>query len=176
MEIKLNDLAGRLYKLNLLRRDFIQESTVDIALYFGQLPILEYVIEHDKCTQKEIADRLSVTPASIAISTKRMQKAGLLEKKVDENNLRCNRLTVTKKGHELSKQYRLKFDEMDKKMFVGFGEDELKQVNSYLSRLIMNITGDVNDEISIYSVAALEEKLDKKMRSRRNAQEEEDND
>jgi len=176
MKIKLNDLAGRLYKLNLLRRDFIQESTSDIALYFGQLPILEYVIKHDKCTQKEIADKLIVTPASIAISTKRMQKAGLLEKKVDENNLRCNRLSVTQKGHELSKQYRLKFDEMDKKMFVGFKEEELEQVNSYLSRLIMNISGETTDEITIYSMAALEEKLENKIKLLQKKEEEESND
>jgi len=176
MKIKLNDLAGRLYKLNLLRRDFIQESTADIALYFGQLPILEYVIEHDQCTQKQIADKLIVTPASIAISTKRMQKVGLLEKKVDENNLRCNRLSVTEKGHELSKQYRLKFDELDKKMFAGFEEKELEQVNSYLSRLIMNISGDDADDVTFYSMAGLEEKLENKIRLLQKIEEEENND
>jgi len=176
MKIKLKDLAGRLYKLNLLRRDFIQEATVDIALYFGQLPILEYVIEHDQCTQKEIADKLIVSPAAIAISTKRMQKVGLLEKKVDENNLRCNRLSVTEKGHELSRQYRLKFDELDKKMFSGFEEKELEQVNSYLSRLIMNITGDAAGDVTIYSMAALEEKLENKSRLLQKIEEEENND
>lgn len=159
MKIKLKELMGRFYKLEILRRAGIQEATADIGLYFGQLPILEYLIEHDQCTQKEIADQIQVTPASVAISTKRMQKAGLLEKTVAEDNLRCNRLTVTLKGRELSQRYRSKFDEMDHKMFIGFTEGELAQLSGYLDRLIMNISNEAQNEISLYAIAALEQKI-----------------
>lgn len=165
MKIKLKDLIGRFYKLDILRRACIQEATADIGLYFGQLPILEYVIEHDQCTQKEIADAIHVTPASVAISTKRMQKAGLLEKTVSNNNLRCNRLTVTLKGRELSRQYRSKFDEVDQKMFASFAESELEQFGGYLDRLIMNISNEASNDISIYAITALAQKIKKKNRS-----------
>lgn len=162
MKIKLTEIIGRFYKLEILRRGYIQEATADIGLYFGQLPILEYVIAHDGCTQKEIADALHVTPASIAISTKRMQKAGLLKKTVSEYNLRSNQLAVTQKGRELSKRYRSKFDEVDQKMFGGFQESELAQLCSYFDRLIMNLSDEAVNEIDMIAITALAQDIKKK--------------
>ena len=164
MKIKLKEIIGRLYKLDILRRGCIQEATADIGLYFGQLPILEYVIEHDRCTQKEIADAIHVTPASVAISTKRMQKAGLLEKTVSDQNLRSNQLAVTPKGRELSRRYRSKFDEVDQKMFAGFQEFELEQLSAYLDRLIMNISNEGTNDISMIAITALAQEIKKSER------------
>ena len=62
----VNELAAKLQKIHLLRRIFVQKSQPDIELYFGQLPILEYVRQNDGCTQIEIAEKLCVTPASIS--------------------------------------------------------------------------------------------------------------
>jgi DNA-binding MarR family transcriptional regulator len=164
VKIMLKELVGRLMKLGLLRRLAIQEATADIGLYFGQLPILEYLMDHDQCTQKEIADQIKVTPASVAISTKRMQKAGLLEKTAAADNLRCNRLTVTAKGRELSQRFRSKFDETDQKMFAGFTEAELDRLRDYLDRLIMNISNETADENGMDNLAALKEKIKDKER------------
>lgn len=163
--MELKDLIKRLYKLEVLRKACIQEATADIGLYFGQLHILEYVMRHECCTQKEIADVLQITPASVAISTKRMQKAGLLEKSVSESSLRCNRLTVTVKGCEMSRRYRAKFNEVDRRMFAGFNEAELEQLGTYLGRLISNISDREPDTISFSDIAALEQKIKKRNRN-----------
>ena len=64
------ELAVKLKTINLLRRIYIQKSQPDVELYFGQLPILEYIKDNDGCTQIEIAEKLCVTPASISTSTK----------------------------------------------------------------------------------------------------------
>lgn len=162
MKIKLTEIVGRFYQLEILRRGYIQEATADIGLYFGQLPILEYVIAHDGCTQKEIADAIQVTPASVAISTKRMQKAGLLEKTVSDHNLRSNQLAVTLKGRELSQRYRSKFDEVDQKMFAGFQESELEQLDSYFERLIMNLSHEGVNEIGMTAIKDIAQDLKKK--------------
>lgn len=167
MKIELREIIGRFYKLEILRRGYIQEATADIGLYFGQLPILEYVIAHERCTQKEIADAIHVTPASVAISTKRMQKAGLLEKTVSDHNLRSNQLAVTPKGRELSQRYRSKFDEVDRKMFAGFQESELEQLSGYFDRLIMNISNEAANDISMFAITALAQEIKKKNSSKR---------
>ena len=66
------------------------------------MPVLRYVMENDGCKQVDLANFLRVTPASVALSTKRMQKAGYLEKEVDEYNLRRNKLHVTPQGRQLA--------------------------------------------------------------------------
>ena len=75
-----NELAAKMKKIQLLRRIWIQKTQPDVELYFGQLPILEYIRKNPGCTQAEIAEHLCVTPASISTSTKRLQKSGLLTK------------------------------------------------------------------------------------------------
>jgi DNA-binding MarR family transcriptional regulator len=141
--------------LNLLRRISINKATANIDLYFGQLPIMEYIINNEGCTQKEIADILKVTPASIAISTKRMQKSGLIYKKTDENNLRRNSLFVTEYGRELSQMYREQVDNLDKTVFKGFSNQELLVMKNHLDRMINNISDGNETEVDVYSIAVL---------------------
>lgn len=140
MQSTYMDLVNRLHKLQLLRRCFLQSALEGAHLHFGQLPVLEYISKHTGCTQVEISDNLAVSPASIALSTKRMQKAGLIEKKIDEQNLRCKRLYLTPKGAQASIASRRAFNEFDARMFQGFSETELADLRLYLDRMTQNIT------------------------------------
>lgn len=156
MSRKLYELNGRLTSLHLMRRISIQKETDAIGLYFGQLPILEYIKRNENCTQREIADKLHVTAASIALSTKRLQKAGMIKKITDEDNLRCNKLSITEKGLEITEKGRKIFDALDEKMYQGFSEEELEDLYNYLNRLILNLTGDEGTKINMYTITALE--------------------
>jgi len=137
--VKFREIVSRLEKIEILRRLRFYELAKQVGVYHGQMPILEYVIEHDGCTQKQIADALMVTPASIATSTKRMQKSGLITKKVDENNLRNNTVSATETGAALSEKWSKAMAGYDERMQTGFSEEELAQLLGYLDRLIANI-------------------------------------
>ena len=102
MAKELRDVVGHLFEVDVLRRVCLQKAASDSGLYFGQLPILQFIHEHPGCTQREIADKIGVTSASVALSTKRMQKSGLLTKEIDSQDLRCNRLELTETGIEYS--------------------------------------------------------------------------
>lgn len=159
--VKLYEIGRRFSMLNLLRRIELHRATTDVGLHLGQLPVMEYIIRNEGCTQIEIADTLKVTPASIAISTKRLQKAGLIQKKTDENNLRCNKLSATQKGIELSQNCRDRFNEFDKKLFAGFSDQELLIMKDHLDRLMNNIADGQEADIGMFAFAALENKIKK---------------
>lgn len=125
-------------KLTLLKKISVAKICNDVGLYFGQPPIIEYILYHDGCTQKNIAEHFNVTPASIALSTKRLQKAGYIEKKTDEKNLRCNSLHVTDLGRDVSRKWRKKIDVFTQSIFSGFNEDELADFCGYLQRMNEN--------------------------------------
>ena len=146
------DIISRLEKLHLLRRIILQHSTAGLELHMGQLPILEYIRQHGGCTQVELAENLMVSPASIALSTKRMKREGLLEKKADETNLRRNQLTITPKGIELSKRCRSIFDEFDQRIFRGFSSAELVQLRDTLDKMLGNITDTPAEELDIFAL------------------------
>lgn len=161
MVVKLYEIGRRFSMLNLLRRIELHKAAADAGLHLGQLPVMEYIIRNDGCTQIEIADTLKVTPASIAISTKRLQKAGLIQKKTDETNLRCNKLTATDKGIELSHNCRKRFNEFDKKLFAGFSDQELLLMKDHLDRLINNIADGHESDIGLFAFVALENNIER---------------
>lgn len=137
--MKYIELIKRFDLLFLKRRILLQKGASDVGLYFGQLPIMKYIITHNSCSQVEIAKALQLSPASVAVSTKRLQKAGMLTKIVDETNLRIKKLAATEKGSEKAEACHMLLDSFDQKMFAGFDESDLTQLKGYLDRLIANI-------------------------------------
>ncbi|MBR3304708.1 MAG: winged helix-turn-helix transcriptional regulator [Christensenellaceae bacterium] len=136
------DAVLHLDKMNLVRRMRFYETARDLGVYHGQMPILFYLLDHNGCTQKDIAEELMVTPASIAISTKRMQKSGLIDKQVRESNLRENIVTITDKGKKLVEEWREAMKALDAKQFSGFSDDEIDLLVSMIDRLTINLEGD----------------------------------
>ena len=133
------DLIMSIEKLKLVRRICMHNAVSDLPIYHGQLPMLEYIYRHDGCTQAELAEQLMITPASAAMSTKRLEKSGLITKSSDESNLRRNNLSLTKEGIDICLKCREAFDGVDSRMLMGFSEDEMEQCYHFISRLIYNL-------------------------------------
>lgn len=156
--MELRNIMRRINKLNIMHRILINRLALKNDMYFGQFPILEYVKNNDMCTQKDISDFLKITPPSIAISIKRMQKAGLLEKINDENDLRCNRVSITKKGIESFEVCKNDFNIIDVKVFKGFEEKELEFLYDCFGRMLENLSTDEFKDKNTFSLIQ-EEKL-----------------
>ncbi|MBR2471508.1 MAG: MarR family transcriptional regulator [Clostridia bacterium] len=161
MAITYFEIIDRMNKLNLLHRMNIQTEAYKNGLYLGQLPILEYVRKNNRCTQRELASFLGVSPPSIATSVKRMQKAGLIEKETDPGDQRYSRLTITQKGILISEKCRKQYDLVDEQLFAGFDEKECETLYKFFGRMIKNISKDAED-ISFMSLIEEAAKLNAK--------------
>jgi len=100
---------------------------------------LEALAHHPDCTQQALADFLHVTPASVALSTKRLEKAGLIEKHTDKTDKRRNRLCITEQGRQLSLEHRRSMDALDADMLKSFTEEEKQTLSALLERMIENL-------------------------------------
>lgn len=134
------------------RRFIAHNSLKDSKVYFGQPPILDYLFEHGSCTQNEIAAAMSVSPASMAVSIKRMQKSGLVQKVNDEKDMRCNKITITEFGKKQVAELHSRFDEIDEKTYSGFTEEELIQLKSYIDRINKNLSDGMPDKKCIFKM------------------------
>lgn len=74
-----------------------------IGLYPGQPVLLFTLNKKDGQSQKELAKALNIKPATITVMIKRMSKAGLIEKKQNENDKRQSQIYLTEKGKEIVK-------------------------------------------------------------------------
>lgn len=150
------EVAHFIEKIHLIKRILIQKRFNALPVYHNQIPLLNYVKAHDGCSQIEIAEYLLVTPASIALSTKRLEKAGYLTKKVDADNLRCKKIYLTDEGRKMTDMCKNIFDSIDSQMLQGFSEDELSQISLFLERMMKNLSNkNFSNDMSILSIGEL---------------------
>ncbi len=140
MPLEKRAVFGKITQVKLLKRLAVQHE--DLGLYYTQFPVIETLRRHDGCTQKELADMLMVSPASVAVSAKRLEKSGLIARRCDENNARCNRLSLTSQGIEISDHCHAVLETVDNRAFEGFSDHELDEFVSFLDRIIVNLGGD----------------------------------
>lgn len=133
------DIMAGIDKIWLLRKLFIKRK-MGGRIYFQQLSMLRYIYEHPDCTQKDIAKHFYISSATVAVSTKKLQKAELIQKTVQENNLRCKHLSLTEKGRNEILRIENIFRDYDKNIvFKGFSSDELDSLKSSLEKLSRNM-------------------------------------
>lgn len=131
-----------LCRVSLLHRYRVTAALSGFKIYRGQPDILGYLLQHGDCSQKELADALGVSPASIATSLKRMSKAGFIERTADETDRRINRLKITPAGKDVFFAGKAECDKIDAAMFSGFEEKEIAVFSDMLSRIADNLSGD----------------------------------
>ncbi len=137
MEYK--DLVHSLLSVSVIHRYRISKDAQKNGLYFGQPVILEYILNNNLCTQKELAGSLHISPPSAATSLKRMEKTGLIDRVADKEDVRKNRLSLTEKGREALESFRETCKSTDEKMFKGFSREECEILEDFLTRLYKNL-------------------------------------
>ncbi len=137
--MELRKLVCELISISAIHRYRITKSASSVGLYFGQPMILDYVLQHDSCTQKELAEAMHISAASIAVTVKRIEKAGLITRTPDETDSRKNHLSVTPKGKDAFMEFRKICDATDEAMFRDFTPEERETLHELLTRLHRNL-------------------------------------
>ncbi|MDI3481968.1 MAG: hypothetical protein PWQ97_1623 [Tepidanaerobacteraceae bacterium] len=103
------------------------------------LMALKYEVSNMAASQKDIAQMLGISPPTVAISLKRMEKAGLVCKITDEDDLRRKLVKITEKGLRLLDECENAFSEIDRNIFKGFSDEEREQLKRFYIRMIHNL-------------------------------------
>ncbi len=138
---KIERLGFLIRDINHQHRKLVQNALVEIGLHHSQPRILFTVKELKDASQKEIADHLKVSPASLAISLKRMQKAGFLARKIDETDQRINKISLTEKGSQVIEICRQIIHDIDRQMQDSLTEAEQDLLFSLLHKVSSNLSG-----------------------------------
>ena len=90
-------------------------------------------------SQVELARHLEITPATIAVSLKSMEKDGLICRKVKGEDNRANFVELTEKGKRIAEESSEYFNSVDEQMYQGFSQEERKELSDYLDRVYDNM-------------------------------------
>lgn len=90
-------------------------------------------------SQKELADLLRISPATIANSLRSLERSGFVTRQADEQDSRRNRIFISEKGLSSMRTIREAFDAVDNYMFHGFTREERDQVYALHTRMLNNL-------------------------------------
>ena len=90
-------------------------------------------------SQKELAKRLRVSPATVTVSLKSMERDGYVKKLSNADDLRCKPITITDKGRKAAQLIDEVFETLDHGMYRGFDAEELSLIAGLYRRMIDNL-------------------------------------
>lgn len=141
--VKFEMRFGRLIRMYYSR---VQSQLAEVGLYRGQPPILMLLYKNDGMSQKEMARALNLSPATMTVTLKRMEKAGLVLREMDEHDQRILRVHLSEKGREMCETGESRIGVVTAELLEGFTLEEQQQLNEYLGRIARNMERVVEKE------------------------------
>lgn len=139
MAVTPGELSRRHRELNHKHRCCHHKIAADLGLYYGQPILLMILLDHQRLSQTRLAAMLNNTPASVAVSVKRLEKAGLITKMPDAQDMRSNVIGLTPAGKDLAVRCRARWDRVDSALYNGFSEEEMDQLAALYERMSQNL-------------------------------------
>ncbi len=130
----------RYMRIMKLHRYILDERLKETGVYRSQHQILMMLSDHSNVSQKEIAERLYVSTATIAVSVKKLEKGGYITRVVDQEDNRMNKLCLTEKGKYTVKHSREFFHNVEEQMFRDFSAEEMAAMGQFLDRVYDNLS------------------------------------
>lgn len=96
----------------------------EIGIYPGQPPMLFALNKKDGQSQKELANRLNITPSTITMMLKRMEKTNLVIRKQDDEDQRISRVYITEQGKKTCKRANKVMINIEEECFDEFTMEE----------------------------------------------------
>ena len=109
------------------------------GLFNGQPPMLFHIAENPGLTQKELAAMMNITPASVAISIKRMEAEQLVVRTPDPHDARMLHLTLTDRGMELDRECRKARDIIIATLYEDCSQEELEQMHRLFTHMMRKL-------------------------------------
>lgn len=135
-----NQIASEIIHLSrrLLQRS--AQAIENLNIGAGQLPILKVLSDNGTLTQRQIAEEIRVTPATICGTIKRMERSGLIRRMASTEDARVSCVSLTEEGKLRSDQalqaIELPYDEM----LNGFSEGECHLIRDFIHRMGENLS------------------------------------
>ena len=110
-----------------------------IGLHRGQQFLLGVLWDREGLTHSEVARALHVQPATVTNMLKRMEKAGLVERRPDPEDARVSRVYLTERGRDIHGAFDEVWYELEELALAGFDPEEREKLGQMLLRIRENL-------------------------------------
>ncbi len=95
----------------------------------------------EQWSQRDVARTIRISPATVAVSLKTLERDGYVKRSADERDQRRNRVELTDKGRQAVEKCGESFRAVDERMLSGFTPEEKAQLTGFFTRMIDNLGG-----------------------------------
>ena len=117
----------------------VRQLLHEIGLYRGQQFVLCALWREEGVTHSELAEHLSVHPATVSNALRRMEQAGFLERRPDPEDQRISRVYLTPEGRDIRSAVERVWAKLEKETLRGFTNEERRSLESFLQRIHENL-------------------------------------
>ena len=83
---------------------YLNHHLQDLDINATQLHFLFEISHQNEINQEKIAERCNINKSAVARSIKKLEEKGFIERKIDDENRRQNKISITQKGEECLKK------------------------------------------------------------------------
>lgn len=124
-----------------LHRAAIERTVADLGIHPTQHRMLMHIKRCGGCvSQKELSEEFRISPAAVAVTLGKLEKAGYILRTVEAGDGRCKRIAVTEAGDALLRISYDSFCAVDLAMFADLTDEELLSFTETLGRLQAAVT------------------------------------
>lgn len=132
-------LVWDIIKIAREHRKTVEKRICSLGIHPSQHHFLMHIAKQGACTQNHIAEAMEVSAAAVAVSLKKLEKGGYIEKRTSLEDGRSNVIVLTAKGEDVVEKSRLMFEDVDEKMFNSLTEEQQMQLHAYMEQIIKNL-------------------------------------
>ncbi|MFU0799935.1 MAG: MarR family transcriptional regulator [Xylanivirga thermophila] len=134
--------------MDVIRLHYYRTHTLldEIGVYPGQPPMLFALSKKDGQSQTELSEELNLKPSTITVMLKRMEKAELVERRVDMEDQRISRVYITEKGRTVFEEVNRLMDIIKSECFDNFTMEELVLLRRLLMQMRDNLMKAIDDK------------------------------
>ncbi len=104
-----------------------------------QVPLIWQLNKQEGLSQNELSKRLGIKPPTVAVSIKRLERVGIVEKQMDEKDQRKSLIYLTDKGRSLCSDIKSSLEKGEAMLFQNFSETELCLLRRFFIQMIENM-------------------------------------
>ena len=106
-----------------------------------QMRIMEYILSKNDqdIYQKDLEDVLGIKRATVSGVLQTMEKNGLIERVIDENDTRTKKIILKKETREIFEKQKKKFEIIEKELTKNISEDEIQTFFNIIDKMEKNL-------------------------------------
>ncbi len=138
--LRYNEKISRIVRMFIctdrLHKSYVDRFVGRLGIHRSQHMLLLRIDKTDsKMTQKELAKHLEISPAAVAVSIKKLANDGYIEKTIDDDDNRFNRVTITQKGRDTISRSKEIFTAVDEAMCSELTDTEIEEFEKILLKM-----------------------------------------